>query len=306
MVNHRDPSISHPIWETTYARQYISLVSVVCLVWEHILIISQEYTFVWKSRLVVTKCLYLGLRYFAIGFLLANHYASCVLLSKVPLNESTCLSWFIFQAAYLQVIQTLFEVTLLVRVWALYDKSRRIGLILSSLYLFECVIMLHSIVGVTSRLQFDDTCLVMETPTGAYLLAFTPLAMQGLIWSMIWYKQINPSPWFRSGGPIGTLMFRDGLVSFLLLSSIIPVCLSYSVYVHDLTDSVWTVLVTIYSIGGCRTIMNMQRLKIPQTASAVELAPLMPPSCTTTGVNISRMVDDDDDDDDGTRAEFPI
>jgi len=311
MVNHGDPSVYHPVWESIRARQYISLASLALLLWEHVLTFSHEYTHVWKSRLTVTKWLYLLLRYFSIICQLTNHIISSSLLFKAPLSKSTCFAWVAFQASYFQVVQMLFELILLVRVWALYNKGPRVGFFLLSMYLCGFVILVYANVRVNMVLQLDGTCLVMKTPPEAYILAIYPLVTQAVIWTMTWYKKVRSfgdGSWYGMGGPIATLMFRDGLLAFMFITAIFPVLLSYSVYVHDLTNSVWTILVTVLSIGGCRIIMNMQRLKIPRELSEVELTTFVVTWGADSGVKSSppQFYEDDEDDYAESRLEFPM
>ncbi|KAF8908195.1 hypothetical protein CPB84DRAFT_210054 [Gymnopilus junonius] len=145
MVNHGDPLVHHPVWESIHARQYISLSAVICLLWEHTLTLSQEYTFVWKSRLTVTKWLYLIMRYLSIACQLANHWMSSNLLSSTPLSKSACTSWFNFQASYATVVHSLFELILIVRVWVLYRRAGFVGVILACVYLCEQTLVWYTL-----------------------------------------------------------------------------------------------------------------------------------------------------------------
>ncbi|KAF8908194.1 hypothetical protein CPB84DRAFT_1843649 [Gymnopilus junonius] len=146
----------------------------------------------------------------------------------------------------------------------------------------------------------------MKTPSEAYTFAFAPLFSQGVIWAMTLYKKINGFGGYGVGinPSITTLMFRDGLIAFLLISSVIIICLSYSVYVHDLQNTVWSILVTILSIWGGRIVMNMQRLKVSPIPPQAELTSYIEDSSANTTINF--LHESEEDEANGIGAEFPM
>ncbi|KAF9476231.1 hypothetical protein BDN70DRAFT_882673 [Pholiota conissans] len=279
-------SIHYYLWDAVSTRQYISLAAVVCLLWEHGVTIKHEYSFVWRSRLTITKCLYLSLRYITLAGQIANHVISSILFSKPALSAKTCSIWFIYQCACLQIALTLFEMILLARVWALYQKKRRVGYMLGALQAGELGILAYGAFNLNTSLHFDATCLVDQTPKAAVYLAITPIMMQGIIWSMTWYKRKNFSfsvqEWEASERfkRITSLMLRDGLVVWVLLSTILLVSVCVTMFVHTVSHSIWTILTTLLSIGGCRVIINTQKLKIPRITGVVEFE-------RTTGIHTS-------------------
>ncbi|PPQ96695.1 LOW QUALITY PROTEIN: hypothetical protein CVT26_010247 [Gymnopilus dilepis] len=316
MVNHGDPFVHHPVWESVYARQYISLSAVICLLWEHMLTISQEYTFVWKSRLTVTKWLYIFMRYISIVCQLANHWMSTNFLSSAPLSKATCTSWFNFQAAYATLVHGLFELILLrqgfspfqsmrlskqtLAVWVLYRKTGSVGTMLGFMYLCEQALVWYTLWHADLSLDFDETCLLTRTPKEAYTLAFAPLFTEGVIWAMTLYKKVSGSgdiPRYGVGinHSITTLMFRDGLIAFLLIS-----CPSFLIGRRDFS-SYYYLLSFLFS--GGRIVMNMQRLKVPPVPQ-VELASNIETSAASTAINF--MHESDEDELNGMRAEFPM
>ncbi|KAF8965431.1 hypothetical protein BDZ97DRAFT_1812133 [Flammula alnicola] len=279
-----DPPVHHHVgYESIEARLYMSLASVVCLLWEHALTISHEYTYVWKSKLTITKWLYLLLRYVPLICQVTNHIVATILFSKLSLSTSACAVWFAYQSVYFQITICLFELVILVRVWALYNKDRQVGVFLGLVFVSEVSVMTYAAVHLNSLLEYDGTCLVENTPVhasiilwyiyefichncyvGSRMFSITPIVVQAMIWVMTWYKQANPSKEWQAPSyhKIVSTVFRDGLVVFLLFCTLFTVPTTYSLRVHSLTHSVWSLLTTILSVAGCRVIINMQTLKL--------------------------------------------
>ena len=164
--------------------------------------------------------------------------------------------------------------------YALYGRSRKVKLFLSSVFLYELVSMIYMAVLVNRRFAYDDTCLLKETPKEAlglrsvghqpprmtvstYCLpvffSITPIITQVIIWGMTWYRQasIRVAP---TSTPIVNVVFRDGLITFTVvcckhlsfchvttfsdrnpIRSVIFSCsASYTFFVHVLTHSIWS------------------------------------------------------------------
>ncbi|KAF8965453.1 hypothetical protein BDZ97DRAFT_783013 [Flammula alnicola] len=276
-------------YETIEARLYISLASVVCLLWEYVLTLSHEYTYIWKSQLTVTKWLYLLLRYVPLICQVANHIVTRILFSKRPLSPSVCAIWFAYQTVYLQITIHLFELVLLVRVWALYKKDVKVSIFLGVVYVSEIGVMVYAGFHVNYLLRYDGTCLVENTPMyHAIILCVAQIVVQVIIWVMTWYKQANPFKEWQ--GPSYKIMvsraFRDGLVVFLLFCTLFAVPTAYSLRVRSLTHSVFTLLTTVLSVAGCRVIINVQTLTLHRSGaspdSEVQLTSDFASSCFTT------------------------
>ncbi|KJA22488.1 hypothetical protein HYPSUDRAFT_40868 [Hypholoma sublateritium FD-334 SS-4] len=262
-------STQYYFWESVAARQYISLATTVCLVWEHILTIQQEYRLMWKSPLTIIKFLYLALRYITLICQVTNHALASHLFSQPHLSSRTCRAWFIYQSVYLQISLTIFELILLLRVWFIYDRKRTVGAFLGLSYIAELTAMLYTSASLNRRLSFGPTCLVDHTPLEAILLSAAPVALQALIWTMTWYKRYHPArtrdsyPQTARYQQFIAEMSIDGSVIFLVLAVLMAVFVFLSLFVRSMTHNAWSILTTLLSVAGCRVIVNMYTLKVP-------------------------------------------
>jgi hypothetical protein len=222
------------------------------------------------------------------------------------LGRATCAIWFRFQGASLHVILALFELILIVRIFALYGKSRKVGVFLMLAMCTELGVMAFSAVRLHRSLRFDGSCLVLNTPKESLALGFAVVIMQGLLWGMTWYKQVTLPRTSRSHKPVVSVMFRDGLAVFLIISALLICSVFFSMFKYQLSNSVWSIFVTLLSISGCRVIMNMQRLKYRQDVSEIELSTIIHTSFITTGtISSAPMTTEEEAYFDGTEVEFP-
>ncbi|KAF8154766.1 hypothetical protein B0H34DRAFT_717779 [Crassisporium funariophilum] len=263
------PPYDHPTYESIHARQYISLASLICLIWEYLLTLDLEYTHVWKSQISITKWLYLLLRYVTLICQISNHVVATYLFSRPPISAAKCAGWFAFQSAYVQTVLVLFELILFVRVYALYQKAQSVMVFLGAVHAFEVTTMVYMAVRINKSLQYDETCLVAETPMEALGVTVVPVITQIIVWGMTWYKQAFQKD--RTSSPIVNMVFRDGLAIFLVVCLIFSLPVSYSLRVHVLTHNIWSIMATVLSISGCRIIMNMRRIKLRPPQTEIEL-----------------------------------
>jgi len=120
-----------------------------------------------------------------------NHVLSSILFSRPNLGRARCAIWFRFQGVGLHAILALFELILIVRsegssilyphacltvsiwiVFALYGKSRKVGMFLMIAMCTELGVMAFSAVRLHRSLRFDESCLVLNTPKESFALGY--------------------------------------------------------------------------------------------------------------------------------------
>ncbi|KAF8876334.1 hypothetical protein BD779DRAFT_1677838 [Infundibulicybe gibba] len=111
---------------------YAAIASITLLAFDHILTFGEEVELIWKSRWNIFKVVYLWQRYFALISL------SGLTVGEL-LDEIKALD---LEAIITTVIIFVVDFVLVVRVWTLYARSRRVLVFLVILTILEAVAML--------------------------------------------------------------------------------------------------------------------------------------------------------------------
>ncbi|TFK34702.1 hypothetical protein BDQ12DRAFT_726739 [Crucibulum laeve] len=271
MVQHYTEYEKHPFWEDVSVRNYISLMTLVWLIWETIVMMGLEYKHIWKSERSIIRRLYYPIRYVALVGQFSNHVITTTLLSRVPLTPHTCKIWFAYQSVIVQLMISAVEAVVFLRVYVMYKDDLRSVIFLMMLFALDTGVMVYTGVRINLDLIFDHTCLIESTPKEVCIMGVVAVVVQLILWFMTMYKQAT-SKNKRQEGPLLQLMTRDGAIVCIGLSAFFGFAVPYTYFVHELTHSAFSILISLLSVIGCRVIMNIQKLKVPlQIESSVEL-----------------------------------
>ncbi|KDR74841.1 hypothetical protein GALMADRAFT_141169 [Galerina marginata CBS 339.88] len=226
-----------------------------------------EIEYLWKSRIRLITCLYAWCRYFP----LCGQIVNLVFAEMVHNSPSArlCMTAFILKAITAQLTTICVEAILMVRVHALYNNSRRSGILLLLVLLFGTILEVTGAVlslanlepGIGGTICTPAPCSPLHLALfaiGCGLIQGVTLFMTGL---RIYFSRKRG--WTRT--PVVSLMLRDGVSIFVLLAVIISSLIGFEV-VHRLGDGVlvWDAAyawyVSLVSISGCRMILSMRKL----------------------------------------------
>ncbi|KAF4616840.1 hypothetical protein D9613_008939 [Agrocybe pediades] len=268
-------------------RKYVTLAAWIVVVYEYASTLRREVKYIWRYDLIppsasvdvelgcaviiirkrfnVVLGVYLFSKYLALVVQSINVYLVFGPLSRTDIPEQTCRKWFLFQMVVTASLLAAFDFILMLRVYALYRKSWRIGSFLLVLFI--------------SMVPFN----VFVSPKAVYNVPFDPICeAQGMDDSvlyfgiMFWVIHISiviltVAKWRLGdlGSPIIKLVTREGTLVLSLLCVLCAVMVSYAMstntersdfaFRYDF-DSVSCWPITFLSIGCCRLIMNMQAL----------------------------------------------
>jgi len=104
-----------------------------CLAYDILITWDQEVEYIWKSPWTVPKFLYLFSRYFTLIVQLVNTSES----TSFSVTNKYCQNWTNFEAITGQLIIMGVEISLMMRVYALYGREKRILALLLALYFSE-------------------------------------------------------------------------------------------------------------------------------------------------------------------------
>ncbi|KAH9023637.1 hypothetical protein EDB84DRAFT_468732 [Lactarius hengduanensis] len=219
------------------------------LVWDILITLDQEVEAVWtKPNKFYTKWLFFFVRYFAVAMqmsvlsffspsrsvifysfrLSALLFVGTRMALSLHYTYSDCVKWYIFQEVGTQALIAAVEFILIVRVHALYDRSRIVTSILVLLFIAENIIMIVTLVRVVPEIGFDPICTVVHSPPRLLLFAVAFVSFETILFILTLFKFIVAlrNGWGRT--PVLYLLVRDGTWAFILI--FVTLCVNAGFY----------------------------------------------------------------------------
>ncbi|KAH9016688.1 hypothetical protein EDB85DRAFT_2295106 [Lactarius pseudohatsudake] len=172
------------------------------LVWDILMTLDQEVEAVWtKPNKFYTKWLFFFpfqiviLYSFRLNALL---FVGTRIVFSLHYTYSDCVKWYIFQEVGTQALIAAVEFILIVRVHALYDRSRIVTSILLLLFIVENIVMIVALVRVVLEIGFDPICTVVHSPPMLLLIAFVSFETVLFILTLFKFIVALRSGWGRS------------------------------------------------------------------------------------------------------------
>ncbi|TFK31293.1 hypothetical protein BDQ12DRAFT_217459 [Crucibulum laeve] len=253
------------VW-AAYACKGVSIGALAIQVYELFTCLPDEIKYLWKCKFSATTYLYTWSRYVPLCAQIINVILSEMVYAASPSNK-ICIGNYIFKAVAGQLSLTCVEMIILLRVYALYNRSRRITYFLGGVFLTGLTLqIIGSVMLVTSAYTGPILCSSSQASTmGLSLFAAGACVNETIMLFMTFLKVFGTyrDGWGRT--PLVSVMIRDGLLVFVLLSVIISTMISFELVQH-LSDSLWNTAFSCYiaslSITGCRLILKMRRLSV--------------------------------------------
>ncbi|PFH49949.1 hypothetical protein AMATHDRAFT_48288 [Amanita thiersii Skay4041] len=277
-----DPTKQVSLSAHMFARSCSFMVSILLQVLEAISALDDEVRYIWSMPFSMIKWIYLFSRYYGLIFQALVFFV--IFTSKIPINPRLCHAWAYSRILTFLLFLHILDIVLILRVYALYKKSFKIAVLLSSTFLVQlgaaigCTIHAPS----TDALKLDEGCLTAVLPPFVAGFSCTIVLQQCLIWGLIYAKQWSTSGWLRSGNRILHVVVRDNAWVFLGLSFAHIALVPYAILVKQIAHIFTPPLMSFFSIAICRLILNMQRLKWEISVDEVELTTIYATSSEST------------------------
>ncbi|TDL18499.1 hypothetical protein BD410DRAFT_793204 [Rickenella mellea] len=242
-----------------------------CLVFDIILTIDQEVEYIWRSKWTLPKCLYLWARYFAL-FMQVIAIAETTSLKVTP---TICAGWAYFEGITGQLLIMGVELLLMLRVWALYKRDKRILYFLIALYVAEItantVILGMSLPSLTTVAPLHGLfppgfplsgCFPTKVPGFFFSYWIPTLVFESILFILMLFNFVRLAR-ENTPMPLLTLFFRDGTVYY----AVIFAALLIQVLLYELDNTAikqvaigW--LLTMFSIMGTRLVLNLRAASV--------------------------------------------
>ncbi|KAH7909943.1 hypothetical protein BJ138DRAFT_1154078 [Hygrophoropsis aurantiaca] len=228
------------------------------LFWDLCITFDDEVAFIWsKSIKSPVKFLFLLTRYIGLASLAGNQYIG------FPISDSfsSCETWLILQASVVQGMITLVELTLMLRVYALYNQDPRIGLFLLLLSISGTIIAVAGLCITVPEAQFGSACMMTYVSDSVTYFSMVFIMTQIILLLLTVVKCL----WTLHGSgvraPVIFVMARDGTFSFVVLFvTLLTMSLLLSTAHGKFVSLIHPWFIAVYSCAGCRIVINMQGL----------------------------------------------
>lgn len=238
--------------------------SFVLQLWDMVITSQSEIEHIWPTPWnSFSKWLYLFLRYLSLATQIFHQFAVPYLNSgKAP--KSSCFAWFVYTAVMAQFQITAVEIILAFRVYALFNRSRRIAIILGSLMSLEYIVLMIVISVSFHRIPSIPYCILSKPPSQIMYHAIAVVATQSTLLGLALIKNIlaRRAGWGRA--PLVSLLIRDGTATYFIICVIFFCIGSFCELRDERTVIMFFWLISIISSCGCRLIINMQRLAVDE------------------------------------------
>jgi len=245
---------------------FASVAALAVQAWEFFVYFTDEVEYLWKGQFNAIKGLYFGSRY---GMLLAqvvNQALSYGLGEGI--SNHMCAGTFVYKTVVGQLGLNLVEIILLVRVYALYNRSYRMRFLLVGSFIVASLLETTGTVIVIQSLAPTVDCQLPEASTkGLMIFGIGAAFCQCVVFVTTLNKFVTgrSSGWART--PLTSLMLREGVVVFLLILALLMVMSAYE-FIRNLTPGVGQAAFSWYiafiSIGASRLILNMRKVALDQ------------------------------------------
>jgi len=248
------------MWQLVH---YHSIAALTFLVWDILTTLADEIAFIWtKPRFSPIKWLFFFARYFALAVALSNQFIMWHITASYPNVAHICRPWFAFQASVELLLGCVLDVILMIRVHALYNRDKRITVVLIALFVGQVLTIVFCAIFMVASFNFNPVCLPNNTPR-----SFLPIVIQGLVTQVILlglalFQYINISHPARTRSSIVTIMLRDDLIVFFAVVGLF-LFLMVTILMHNgAYRGVHFWFMSILGSASCKAIINMQHLSV--------------------------------------------
>ncbi|KAF8814052.1 hypothetical protein BYT27DRAFT_7082978, partial [Phlegmacium glaucopus] len=238
-------------------------------IWELANSFFDELEYLYWSRFTVVKSLYIWSRYVMIVVQIVN----LVFTHKVyelPQRVRLCVATYVYKSVVGHQALTCIELILLIRVYALYNRSRRIKYFLCTAFLTNFSVELWGNSQVIRSVIKGNSCIADATPSTS-LIAFGASAslFQGLILCMTLFKYVAGHHYGWARTPLTSLLLRQGIAVCFLTFGMVVVNLTYEkmrTSDAEFSNAAFAWYMSLLSVAGCRLILDMRKLAVSHPA----------------------------------------
>ncbi|KAF9467654.1 hypothetical protein BDZ94DRAFT_1248663 [Collybia nuda] len=240
------------------------------LIWEWGLGLSFEAGQIWTKRSSsIVKWQYILSRYLGIAGQIGNTVATAYVNSSHVLPRRFCVGWYIEQMIVAQGLLFSLEVSLIRRLYALFNTSNRLHFTLYTFAIGEHILFIICAALAFRRAEIVEACLFGGPLIELSIIAGTMVMTQCILWGLTLL-----SGW-KKGVPLASLMIRDGSWVFGLVSiAVLGGTANVFAPTHRPVVNPFSIFIAVLASMNCRIIINLETMQLPQRddTSKIELS----------------------------------
>ncbi|EJD40830.1 hypothetical protein AURDEDRAFT_186801 [Auricularia subglabra TFB-10046 SS5] len=243
---------------------YLALACLTWMLYDYLITLNDEIEFIWTRKWTFTTVLFLLMRWSTL-LLLLNQVVFFVFLENVSKSSCDALSWGTAIATAVVLLEV--EIVLQLRIYAMYERSRRILWINACLCGMECLCAALIIAKYFSRANFVPVpnwiigaCYDIR-PKQLGVVWVPPMCYELYLASLAVYKIVQTHR--ASEGSIAnnllTVLVRDSIGQFFfIIAAMVVNCVLWVKTEITPGDSAVNIVHACGAIGGVRLILNMR------------------------------------------------
>lgn len=204
------------------ASRYLSAAGYVLLLYDYFLTLPEEVKLIWPTPWSLVKALFLINRYSVPIFLTINSWEMSGFSG--PHSTTFCRRWVPIEG-YAEIASLgISNFLLLLRVHALYGRSRKVFMFLGAFYILTYISILATatlaLVHMIPHLTYSPLagiCTVPEKPVTLQAIWAAPLGFEILVFGMTLYKCLEHAKSQQLQIPLLHTLYRDGFLYFLVI-----------------------------------------------------------------------------------------
>ncbi|GAW04224.1 hypothetical protein LENED_006001 [Lentinula edodes] len=226
---------------------------------------QKEQEFIWSQkkpfRLTFVKGLFISMRYLAFVIHIVNIVLSSIWTVEFSnaqrASEEACRILLIFQIISCYTMLLLLQLILMLRVFALYNRSLRMAIFLFLLFACRTAMSIYTSFSKSAHsprhIKFGNPTLVFIYGELLVQLVIHGLAWKRTIWDLRQYYSYPPPA-------LLSVLNRDSLKVFMGISVAMAAVGVATLKIFFPVTFIFPLFISLVSALGCRTILNLQRL----------------------------------------------
>lgn len=243
-------------------RHYLNIAALSLLVYDNFLSWDKEKRYIWDTAPWAVRLSFCIGRYIALAGQITN--VICSSPSYSGWKPEACLRWHRSQMAVVLILFWNMELVMVVRVYALYNRSIRVGGLLAFWFLLSRGFDAWRVTQMMQEVVMDKECLVPRPSVRVEGFIVLVLLNQGIFWSLTYrrYRSAVREGW--SGNPIIRVVMRDNSSVFVVLAGLFCSILPYEIYIKQVLHVMIPIMICTFSIMSSRLILNLRGLKVSE------------------------------------------
>ncbi|KDQ52590.1 hypothetical protein JAAARDRAFT_40194 [Jaapia argillacea MUCL 33604] len=207
-------------FDTVVEIRYSSLASLIFLIWDICVTFDQEVEFIWKQHArFPVKWLFLFVRYWAVVIQTLIFLTATGGITNIGLRADQCETWYSFQSFATQSLTIAVEMILMLRVYALYNRSRAMRILMLAILAIEVAFVVPVYVIYVPRVKYGIQCSATTTQDSKALFVSISTASILIQFILSGFTLVKTAGAIKSGWgrtPVMIILMRDGSWVFLI------------------------------------------------------------------------------------------